>query len=206
MRHELHVITDTTVQSRFSAVELGELCAAAGATTIQLRDKRVDDDTFLQWALALVPTCQRYDCRLVINDRLHLARTANCGVHLGQTDANIADARPLLDAGLAVGASVSNPKQAIAAQAAGATYLGCGHVYATTSKSKSSPPIGLDGLTAVTSVAKVPVIAIGGVTLDAIEPLVAAGASGVAVISAVCTADDPAEATAQFVAALEATQ
>ncbi len=196
----LHVITDTVVQNRYDAVELARLALAGGARLVQVRDKRLDDDAFAGVVREVVALCRSAGALCIVNDRVEVARATHAhGVHVGADDAPVAAARAALGPGAIVGASASTPEAARAAEAAGADYVGCGAVWATASKHKSEPPIGLEGLRAVCEAVRIPVIAIGGVTAERARACIEAGAHGVAVIGAVCAAPDPRAATEALV-------
>jgi thiamine-phosphate pyrophosphorylase len=119
-------------------------------------------------------------------------------VHLGRADASISEVRAVLGADTIIGASTGSVGDALAANRAGADYVGFGHIFPTTSKAKSTPPVGLEGLVDLCSHVTVPVIAIGGITADSAGEVIRAGAWGIAVIATVCTADDPRAATARL--------
>ncbi len=201
----LHVITDVVVQARFDHVRLAELACKGGADTIQFRDKTLAADAFIDVARRIRRVCSRYDATFIVNDRVEEARAAGAdGVHVGKGDAAIADARTILGSAAIIGTSADSPESARVAQRDGADYLGVGHVFATASKSKPGPPIGLETLAAVCRAVTVPVIAIGGITIETAPGVVRAGAHGIAVIGAVCGADDPEDATRCLVHAIAA--
>jgi thiamine-phosphate pyrophosphorylase len=200
----LVVITDTLTQWRFTHEELAELACAGGADVIQLRDKRLADDQFLEIAERVRDICHRYERMLIINDRVEVARAVGAhGVHLGYDDMRVQDARVVLGSRAIIGASVGNVVQAQEAHRAGADYVGAGHVFATQSKAKPGGPIGLAVLADVCRNVSRPVIAIGGITEASVSDVMNAGAWGVAVIAAVCATRDPRAATAGFRAALD---
>ena len=116
-------------------------------------------------------------------------------LHLGQHDATLAEARESVGLSFVIGASAGNLEEAIAAEVAGADYIGFGHIYPTNSKSKPSTPVGTAALAEVCRSLRVPVIAIGGIDVTNIDAVLEAGAWGVAVIGAVCAAPDPEAAT-----------
>jgi thiamine-phosphate pyrophosphorylase len=200
----LHVITDTTVQDRFDHEQLARLAIAGGADTIQLRDKSMSDDDLAAVARGVLAVCRAAGVPLIVNDRIHVARAAGAdGVHLGREDAPVAAARAALGPGAIIGGSASTEDEAAQVAAAGADYVGFGHVFPTTSKHKQGPPVGLDGLARACRAARIPVVAIGGITAGTAGDVVAAGAWGVAVIGAVCAAADPMEAARGLAVAVE---
>lgn len=202
MLPRLHVITDEVLQDRFDHVTLGRLALEGGAGAIQYREKRpVDDRERLRVAEALARLCADHDALLVVDDRVDVAAAVGAAVHVGPRDLPPSVARRL---GLTtVGATANTLQMALAEGVSGATYLGCGPVYGTTSKGADPPPtLGLDGLRAICAAVDLPVLAIGSLTPGRVRPVLDAGAHGIAVLGGVVLADDPAAATARYVAAL----
>jgi thiamine-phosphate pyrophosphorylase len=200
----LVVITDTTIHSRFSHVQLAGLACAGGADVIQLRDKQLPDADFSMVAADVRDVCARHGAQLIINDRVEIARaTGASGVHVGRTDMSIGETRTVLGSARIIGASAGSVEEARDAERAGADYVGVGHIFATSSKLKTTPPVGLDVLRAACAAVRIPVIAIGGITHDRVRSVMEAGAHGVAVIAEVCNADDPRAATARLRAAID---
>lgn len=198
----LCVITDTAVQHRYTHEEIASLAIDGGADVIQLRDKGFSDHQLAEVARRLKAFCDLKGAQLIINDRVDVARDVGCGVHLGQNDAHVMDARRVLGARVAIGGTAHTLDEALAAEAAGADYLGFGHIFPTTSKRKPAPPVGLDALARVCAAVRVPVLAIGGVTAQNARACIDAGAWGVAVIAAVCADPDPRAAAARIRAVL----
>jgi thiamine-phosphate pyrophosphorylase len=191
----LHVLTDEVLQGRFSHLELARLAIAGGADTIQYRQKTGSTREMIQTATALRQLCDQAGVCFIVNDRVDVALASQAhGVHLGQDDFPLPLARQLLGPKAILGGSASSLEEARKCLAEGADYLGFGPVFATTSKADAGPASGLALLGRVVEEIGLPVVAIGGI--DALNaPLVmAAGAQGVAVISAVCCQDDPAAA------------
>jgi len=192
----LHVITDVVVQTRFTHEELAEAACAGGADIVQLRDKSQPVESFAAVARRVAEICRHHGVTFIVNDHVRVARDVEAdGVHLGRRDSSIEDARALLGERAIVGASVGSLEEALEAEASGADYVGFGHVFATMSKTKPTPPVGLDALARVAARARVPVIAIGGITEANAAQVMETGAWGIAVIGAVCAADDPRAAT-----------
>ncbi len=192
----LHVITDVTVQTRYSHEELAEMACAGGADVVQLRDKMLARDALAITARRVAAVCLQYGVVFVVNDHADIARDVEAdGVHVGPSDLSIREARAVLGPLAIVGASTDTLAAAAAAEREGADYLGFGHVFATASKSKATAPVGLEVLARVAQTARIPVIAIGGITEANAASVMAAGAWGIAVIGAVCATDDPRAAT-----------
>ncbi len=166
-----------------------------GATLIQLRVKKWTDREFYFLALEVKKRLFSRKIPLIINDRLDLALAVEAeGVHLGQGDLPITVARKLAGENLLIGISVNNVEEAIKAEREGANYVGAGPIFWTSSKTDLRPPIGPEGLKAICQAISIPVLAIGGITAASVPEIMAAGASGVAVISAIALASDPKEA------------
>jgi thiamine-phosphate pyrophosphorylase len=192
----LHVITDVVVQTRHSHEALAEMACLGGADVVQLRDKSLDRDAFARVARRVAAICRTHDVAFIVNDRVDVARDVEAdGVHVGRTDASVSEARALLGDRTIIGTSAGSLDEALEAERSGVGYVGFGHVFATSSKVKSTPPVGLDALALVAARVRVPVIAIGGITETNARDVIAAGARGIAVIGAVCAADDPRAAT-----------
>ena len=190
-----HVLTDTCLQTHFSHVELAELAIAGGADTIQFRQKEGSTRQMIRVAEQMQDLCKRAGVTFIINDRVDVAIASHAdGVHLGQDDFPIPLARRLLGEGVIIGGSAGNMEEARRCLQEGADYIGFGPVYPTTSKEDAGPAAGLDLLKRIVEAIALPVIAIGGITADNAPPVLKAGVQGLAVISAVCCQNDPAEA------------
>jgi thiamine-phosphate pyrophosphorylase len=167
-----------------------------GADYLQLREKTLGDAELLRRARWLVEITRQHDTRIIINDRPDIALLSGAfGVHLGQTDLSVADARRIVGLSLLIGVSTENIDQARAAAAEGADYCGLGPMFATTTKDKPTiaGPAYLREYLADATLSQLPHFAIGGISPANIAGLVDAGCRGVAVSSAVCGADDPGE-------------
>ncbi len=172
------------------AVELAALADRLGASVIQLREKEKPVGDVLRIADEIRRVVKR--AAFIINDRADIARAVSAdGVHLGQDDLPIEYARKILGSDAIIGVSCGSTAGALSVQAAGANYVGFGHIYPTASKEKTTPPKGLEELFEVAAVLSVPVIAIGGITPLNAAPVLQAGASGIAVIGAIQHSDDP---------------
>lgn len=190
----------------------------AGVTLVQYREKNGLGKGMLEKARRLIALCHRYNVPLIVNDRLDIALLSGAdGVHLGQDDIPVAEARrmanqffancvaaykggsalPLTGSRFIIGATAHNVEEALAAEAAGADYLGCGAVFATKTK-KDTVPLGLDGLRAIIKAVHIPVVGIAGVTLQNYKQVLSTGANGAAVISAILRADDITAVVSEF--------
>ena len=173
----------------------------AGAPALQLREKRLPPRDFLPLARRLRLAVHRAGALFFVNDRLDLALAAEAdGVHLGPDDLPVAAARRLAPPSFLVGASARTPEAALAAEADGADYIGCGPVFPT--RTKPARPIGLDRLAAVAAAVRIPVLAIGGLDAARAPAVRDAGAAGCAVARALMEAVDPCAAADAFLAAM----
>ena len=189
-----------------------EKAIQGGITLVQLRYKGVSSKDFINFGLKLRKLTNQYGIPLIVNDRVDIAlAVAADGVHLGQDDMPVSVARRLLDRhsgeyqrlqnrfwtsqndsfSSIIGASVKTVEQAKKAQRDGADYLGVGPIFATQSKADAGKPIGLKRLTRIVKSVDIPVVGIGGITASNAASLLQAGASGIAVISAIMGAKDP---------------
>lgn len=194
-----HVLTDFYLQQTHSHAEVARLAIQGGADLIQFRQKRGGIRNKLVEARKVQQVCEEASVPLIINDHLDIAQAVGAaGVHLGQDDFPIDEARSILGPRSIIGATATTTDQARAAYEAGADYVGFGPVFMTESKFNRSDVKGLSGLGAACEAVPIPVIAIAGITSDRVQPTLEAGAHGVAVLSAVATADDPERAAARI--------
>lgn len=194
----LYAVTDRAwLDGRTLAGDV-EAAIKGGATMIQLREKHIGHDEFLSEAREIKKICDKYGVTFIINDDVDIA--AECGahgVHVGQSDMNAAYARQKLGDDKIVGVSASTVDQALAAQKAGADYIGVGAVFPTGTKSDADS-VSIDLLKEICRAVSIPVVAIGGITKDNIYKLCKSGISGVAVVSAVFAADDIEKAAGEL--------
>lgn len=196
----LCVITDEA----YCPVTLAREALNGGAAMIQLRHKSASGSQLFTWALAIRNLCREYHALFIINDRVDIALACEAdGVHLGQDDLPAAAARKLLGNTRIIGVSVSSPEEAVQAEKDGADYIGFGHVYPTVSKLKEHPPLGPENLQKTVQSISLPVVAIGGISIENAPILISRGASGVAVISAVSRAENPSKAAFELMRALQ---
>lgn len=197
----LHVLTDA--RDGRDALHTATLALQAGAPVIQLRVKGVTDRELYDLGTRLMAACAQHDALCLVNDRVDIALAIGAhGTHLGADDLPVAAARRVAGPGHIIGGTARDPKRAAQLVAEGADYLGVGPAYATSTKDGLPEPLGPAGVGAVARAVSVPVIAIGGITAERVRELLAAGAYGVAVVSAVSDAPDPALATRRLLAEL----
>jgi thiamine-phosphate pyrophosphorylase len=200
----LYVVTDDTLVAGRGHVEITRAALAGGTRVVQLRDKRRDAGELLPIAREMRDLCGETGALFIVNDRVDLAVAAGAGgVHLGQTDLPIPEARRLLGPGRLIGISVEDVEQVRAAEEAGADYLGVGAIYGSATKPDAGGAVGPEQIARFRQVSRLPIVAIGGITLPRVSEVRAAGADAVAVISAVVGAPDPEAAARAFVAELE---
>jgi thiamine-phosphate pyrophosphorylase len=201
----LHVLADDDPRWKWSPVEQARAACDGGASVVQLRAKFAPDRQALAWGEAIRAATRRAGARFVVNDRFDLALALEAdAVHLGQGD--LPPARVLGYAGkLALGRSTHDEDELARACAEPVAYVAYGPVFGTTSKATPHEARGLARLAAAAArVAPRVLVAIGGIDAERIRPVLAAGARGVAVLSAVAGASDPAAATERLVRAFEA--
>jgi len=168
---------------------------AGQPSMLQIRAKGAPAAALATLARAVLPLARAAGVPLCVNDRLDVALAVGAqAVHLGQDDLPLAEARAVAAGRLIIGISTHNPAQAAAAIAGGADYIGLGPIFPTTTKANPDPVVGLELLHQVATTASIPVVAIGGITLDRIPAVAATGASAGALISAIEAAPDPAAA------------
>jgi thiamine-phosphate pyrophosphorylase len=187
----LYVITDRRLASGRSHEEVAREAIAGGATVIQLRDKEASTKELVEIGRRLRRLTAERGVTFIVNDRVDVALAVNAdGVHLGQEDMPAALARQLMGPAKVIGVSASTVEEAKRAEKDGANYLGVGPVYATVTKPDAGEPIGVEGLAEILRAVSIPVVAIGGIKEGNVEEVIAAGADGVAVVSAVVAAQD----------------
>jgi thiamine-phosphate pyrophosphorylase len=166
-----------------------------GCAALQLRDKLSDDRAFARLGSALHQLCERAGLPFIVNDRFWLAREIGAnGVHIGQSDASLETVRRELGSDVSLGLSTHSLAQASEAELRGADLIGFGPVFGTTSKVDADPVVGIEALAAVCARASIPVVAIGGITLERAALVAGTATPLAAAISALCGAPDPEEA------------
>jgi len=176
-----------------AATALAGALVDGGARVLQLRMKGADAAEQLALARLLAPWCRARGVTFIVNDRVDVALAAGAdGVHLGQDDLPLPAARTIVPAGFLIGVSTHDEAQARAA--AGADYIGFGPCFTTSTKQNPDPVVGLDRLARVCAASPIPVVAIGGITLDTVAAVARAGAAAAAIIRAVNAAPDVAAA------------
>lgn len=201
----LHVITDEVLQSRFTHAELAQRAVEGGADAIQYREKRpLTTRELVEAATAAGRAIGGSGASLIVNDRVDVAAVAAADVHLGRDDLEPCAARSLLGAEAVIGGTANSLEEALRVAAEPVDYVGVGPVYGTTSKGdRAAPRMGLERLAEIAAAVPKPMIAIGGIQAENVAEVMAAGAHGIAVLSAVVCRDDPAAAARAFRDALD---
>jgi len=193
----VYLVTDRPSLLGRELVDVVEAAVAGGIGMVQLREKTASTRDFVELARGLLARLRPYGVPLLINDRVDVALAADAdGVHVGQDDMRPADVRALIGPDKILGLSVTGEAETRAAAGQPVDYLGAGPVFATATKKDAGAPQGIAGLRTMLALATVPVVAIGGIGPANAADVMAAGADGVAVVSAICSAPDPASAAA----------
>jgi thiamine-phosphate pyrophosphorylase len=191
----VYVIADSRDSRRRSHREIAGAAIRGGATAVQLRMKEEPALAVLDAARAIAPMCRAAGVTFIVNDRVDVAMIAGAdGVHIGQDDLPAGEVRRLMGPRAVIGVSAATVEEAIAAERAGADYLGVGAMYATVTKSDAGAPVGVSRVAEIRQAVRLPLVGIGGVTMANAAAVIRAGADGVAVITAVTLADDMVEA------------
>jgi len=195
----LYLVTDTILCGQLGVAATVSAAVGAGVTVVQLRDVDATDDEFVALGREVRAALSGTGVPLIVNDRAHLVDAIGAdGVHVGQSDLEIAQARALVGPTAYLGLSVQTLEHVAVAggHAAGTLdYLGVGPVWGTTTKLDAAAPGGLDVLSQITSASPWPCVAIGGITPERLSMVRGAGAVGVAVVSAICGQPDVVAAT-----------
>ena len=186
----LYAVTDRMWTGEKSLYEQVELALKGGVTCVQLREKDLEYDEFLKEAISLKELCNRYDVPFIVNDNVSIAIESKAdGIHVGQHDMELSEVRKLVGNEMIIGVSAQTPEQAAKAEKNGADYLGVGAVFSTSTK-LDAEDVSYDTLKQICSASSIPVVAIGGINEHNIPKLSGTGVDGVALVSAIFSADD----------------
>ncbi len=200
----LYVIIDPEVTNGRDPLELAASAVRGGARMLQLRDKLRDKGTTLSLAAAIQRLCRDNDVDLIVNDHADLAVATGCaGVHVGQTDLPVAQARRVLAPEQVLGRSNHEIDELVRSQDMGADHLAFGPIYTTSTKDVGRPEQGIARLREAREAAQLPLVAIGGITAAHVAPVIDAGANAVCVTAAVGLAPEPEAAALRLVQAIE---
>lgn len=197
--YALYLVTDRSLSRGRSTLEVVQAAIAGGVSCVQLREKDCSTREFIQEARTLQEFLHTKSIPLIINDRVDVALAVGAdGVHLGQNDMPIGDARKLLGDKLIIGISAESVENAITAELEGADYIGISPVFSTTTKKDIAPPLGLAGIREIRKKTKLPLVAIGGIHQHNATEVIRAGADGIAVVSAIVSAQCPETAAREL--------
>ncbi|SFU30351.1 thiamine-phosphate pyrophosphorylase [Polaromonas sp. YR568] len=193
----LYLVTDQALTRGRPLADVVAAAVQGGVTCVQLREKQLGTREFLAQALILKALLTPLGIPLVINDRIDIALACGAeGVHLGQNDLPADEARKLLPPGVFIGWSVESMDDVQQSAALPVDYLGVSPLFSTPTKTDTKDPWGLEGLAVVRAATPLPLVAIGGIHAGNARDVLRAGADGLAVVSAICGADDPLAAAA----------
>lgn len=193
----LYVITDRAWLGGASLADAVAQAIEGGATMVQLREKHISFDEYVARAREIGAVCARYGVPFVVNDSLAVAKAVGAGVHLGASDGDIAEARRALGPDAIVGATAKTVAQAQAAARAGASYLGSGAVFGSTTKADAKP-MTIAQFSEICRAVSIPVVAIGGISAENALLLKGSGTAGLCAVSAVFAQPDVKAAAARL--------
>ncbi|MBY5394320.1 thiamine phosphate synthase [Rhizobium leguminosarum] len=197
----LYLVLDPDLCAGIGMVETARLAVAGGATMVQLRDKHAGPIRMIETGRALKQALDGTGALLIVNDDVEAAIAIGAdGLHIGQEDMDARKARAMVGAEMILGLSVESEALANAVDRDLVDYTGVGPVFATPTKADHKQPIGFDGLARLVKASPVPSVAIGGLKADHVAEVFAAGARGLAVVSAICGTPDPEAATRRIAA------
>ncbi len=186
----LYAVTDRSWVGKQTLFEQVESAIKGGVTCVQLREKELDETAFLDEAIAIGKLCRDHNVPFIVNDNVEIAMRCKAdGIHVGQKDMEASNVRALVGTQMMIGVSAQSVEQALAAEKAGADYLGVGAVFSTTTKLDASD-VTYQTLKDICSAVNIPVVAIGGINKENILQLSGSGVDGVALVSAIFSADD----------------
>ncbi len=196
----LYAITDSSWLKNDTLANQVELVLQGGATFLQLREKELDNASFLALANEILPIARRYHVPCVINDNIEVALQSGAdGVHVGQKDIQNKDVRALIGPDKILGISANTVQSAIQAEQSGADYIGVGAVFSTSTK-KDAGHLSMQTLKEICQSVHIPVVAIGGINEQNVMQLCGSGVNGIAVISAIFASPDVQKATRNLLA------
>jgi thiamine-phosphate pyrophosphorylase len=196
MDFNLYLITDRKQTRNSNLPEVIEAALTGGVKAVQLREKDLSGRSLFDTALGMRELTSRYGAKLIINDRVDIALAVDAdGVHLGGESIPVRAARKVLGGQKLIGVSCHDRAGAMAAQDAGADFITFGPVYYTSSKARYGDPVGIAALRETAVILRIPVFALGGIKPGNVREVIAAGAHGIALISAIIAADDPEKET-----------
>jgi thiamine-phosphate pyrophosphorylase len=205
--YSVYLVTDRPLCLGRDLLDIVRQAVQGGVSIVQLREKNVSTREFVELGRSVVSLTRKAGIPLLINDRIDVAQAVNAdGVHIGQKDMDYADARRILGYDRIIGLSIDTWEQLQDATALDVDYLGIGPVFPTTTKTDTSDVLGIAGIRKARQQSPHTFVGIGGVTPDNAAQIIAAGAHGIAVVSAICSAPRPGEAAAALRQAVDRTR
>ncbi len=204
---DLYLVTDRALSLGRPLEDVVTQALRGGVTMLQLREKKCSTLEFVELAQRIKNITQSFNVPLIINDRIDVALAVDAdGVHLGQSDMPYPLARKLLGAGKIIGLSVESVEHARFAEELDVDYLGVSPIYFTPTKTDLTVELGLDGLKQIKAISRHPLVAIGGMNAHTLADVVRAGADGIAVVSAICSAKNPQQAAEELSSLIQTTK
>jgi thiamine-phosphate pyrophosphorylase len=193
--YSVYLVTNKELSGGRSTLEIVKAAVKGGVTCVQLREKTSSTREFIREAMAIKDFLNESKIPLIINDRVDVAMAVGAdGIHLGQRDMPLTMARDIVKDTTIIGISAESLEDALEAERQGADYVGVSPIYATPTKTDTAPPLGLKGLKAIRRAVKLPLVGIGGLNKDNVRSFIENGGDGVAVVSAIISANDPEQA------------
>jgi thiamine-phosphate pyrophosphorylase len=194
--YSLYLVTDRALSRGRGTLEIVKAAVQGGVTCVQLREKDCTTREFIDQALTIKDFLKTSKIPLIINDRLDVAQAVGAdGIHLGQSDMPFSMAKAIVRNSMLIGISAESVDDAIQAENEGADYIGVSPIYKTPTKTDTAPPLGLTGLREIRKAVNIPLVGIGGLNESNVYDVIKNGADGVAVVSAIVSADDPEESS-----------
>jgi thiamine-phosphate pyrophosphorylase len=205
--YRLYLVTDSRLHKGYSVLEQVELALRGGVRIIQLREKELPEPDFIRLATEALKLTRSYDAFLIINDSVKVAQEAGAdGLHLGQEDMLLTEARKILGSDVIIGVSVKTVQEALQAERDGADYVAVNGVFPTATKEDLGYLPGLESVTKIRRATGLPVVGIGGINLRNCSSVIEAGAHGIAVVTAITMSDDIPGACRIFVEQMSKSQ
>ncbi len=190
--YSLYLVTDRKLSKGRSLQAVIKAAIKGGTSIVQLREKDCTTREFLEIAQDVKNFCSPLGIPLIINDRIDIALAVGAeGLHIGQSDMPYKTARKLMGPDAIIGLSVENIQDALDAEKLNVDYLGLSPIYSTPTKTDIHHELGLEGIREIRKISRHPLVAIGGINKKNTAEIIAAGSDGIAVVSAICSADDP---------------
>lgn len=199
--YHLYLVTDEVERCRYGLLETVRRAVEGGVTIVQYRSEKLSHDEQRREVLPLQAYLRSVNIPLIINDNVQLAVEIDAdGIHIGQNDMPVPEARALIGPGKILGLTVTTKEEMAAVNTELVDYLGCGPVFPTITKDDAPPPMGVDGWAELARMSPLPVVAIGGLNKERTAAIRATGlAAGVAVVSYICAAENPTLAAQELI-------